>query len=160
MVFDFHNLLKTIEKTDQLRDGLQKTPTRILDSYKTIFCGYEMNVNEILKCDFDSYFSEQKIEIKEIPFFSMCEHHMLPFFGTVDICYVSCGKYLGLGRFYDLVKCFSSRLTLQEKVTREIFDSLKSSLEPASLSVVISGTHTCVSMIKNANTKIISSISL
>ena len=120
------NIEEIIRSTgeDINREGLKGTPKRVVDSYATIFSGYKMNPQDILTI-FDDENYDQMIISKDIEFYSTCEHHLLPFFGKAHIGYIPNGKIIGLSKLPRLVDIFSRRLQNQERLTKQIADTLQ-----------------------------------
>ena len=127
------------------REGLKETPGRVARACKEIFGGYEQNPSEILLKRFDSSASDLVIE-KNIQFYSMCEHHLLPFYGKVAIGYVPDGKVLGLSKLVRLVNAFSRRAQIQENLTEQIADALTQNLGAKGVIVYVQAEHMCMSM--------------
>ena len=127
------------------REGLKETPGRVARACKEIFGGYEQNPSEILLKLFDSSASDLVIE-KNIQFYSMCEHHLLPFYGKVAIGYVPDGKVLGLSKLVRLVNAFSRRAQIQENLTEQIADALTQNLGAKGVIVYVQAEHMCMSM--------------
>lgn len=126
---------------DPDREGLIDTPRRVADLYEEIFNGYNMD------SELDVTFSEESdtVVAREIQFYSMCEHHMLPFYGKVHIAYIPNGKVFGLSKLVRLVEKFSRRLQIQERLTKQIADELEE-LGVKGVLVVIEGDHMCMKM--------------
>ena len=151
-------LLKELEGNDELRPGTLETPKRVANAYMEIFEGYEQDLNKSMKI-FKATYSEIIIS-KDIKFYSMCEHHILPFFGIVDIAYMPGEFLLGISKFARIVNYFAHRLNVQERMTHDIANFLMSSdLKPRGVMVIIKGTHLCEIMrgVKQANPIIITS---
>lgn len=131
---------------DPERQGLEKTPTRIAKMYDEILAGYKTDpvalVNGAL---FDVEYDEM-ILVKDIEFFSMCEHHMLPFFGKAHVAYIPQKKIIGLSKIPRIVEMFARRLQVQERMTRQIADLIDEILEPRGVAVVVEGAHMCSMM--------------
>ena len=139
------NILELIGE-DPGRQGLNKTPDRVAKAYDFLTQGYRENVSEILnKAIFDERYDEMVI-VKDIDFFSLCEHHMLPFFGKVHIAYIPDGKVVGLSKLPRIVDAFSRRLQIQERMTQEIADTLDEHLQPRGVAVVAEAYHMCMMM--------------
>jgi GTP cyclohydrolase IA len=151
-------LLSTIPNEDMNREGLVGTPDRVARMYNEIFSGYEKNVEDLFKAKFDTD-NDQMVIVKDIDYWSHCEHHMVPFFGKVHIAYIPGKKVLGLSKFGRLVEVFARRLQIQEQMTFQIADAIQKYLEPAGLMVVVEGMHMCMVMrgVKKANSTTITS---
>lgn len=128
---------------DENRKGLEETPKRVARMYKEIMSGYDINEEEIFKT-FDSEEYEGMVSVNNIFFSSICEHHLVPFMGTVEIEYRPNGKILGLSKFARLVDMFSKRLQVQERLTKQILDSIVKNLKPKYCRVSISAEHLCM----------------
>jgi len=128
------------------RDGLLKTPERVAKSLQYLTHGYEIDPEEILKSAlFEEEYSEMVI-VKSIEVYSMCEHHMLPFFGKAHIAYIPDGRIVGLSKIPRVVDAFSRRLQVQERLTIEIRDCIQKTLQPKGVAVVIECSHMCMQM--------------
>jgi GTP cyclohydrolase I len=131
---------------DPARDGLLATPGRVAKSMAYLTKGYSENAAEILRgALFDEDYDEMVI-VKDIEVFSLCEHHMLPFFGKVHVAYVPKGKVIGLSKIPRLVDVFARRLQIQERLTRQIADAIQEAIEPQGVGVVIEARHLCMMM--------------
>jgi GTP cyclohydrolase I len=139
------NLLQEIGE-DPAREGLQRTPERFHKAFLELTSGYALTVEDVVgEGVFDSE-STGPIVVKEIEFFSLCEHHLLPFMGTVSIGYVPNEKILGLSKLARIVDVFSKRLQVQERLTREIADAIFSSVDAKAVMVSVEASHMCMSM--------------
>ncbi len=127
------------------REGLLETPDRIARMYHEIFKGYDMDPEEILSKRFKVENSEMVLE-KDITFYSMCEHHMLPFFGHVHIAYIPNNEVVGISKLARVTEVFASRLQIQEKMTNQIADAIDTYLKPRGVMVVVEAEHTCMTM--------------
>lgn len=131
---------------DPDREGLQRTPHRVAKMYDELLAGYEMDpvalVNGAL---FDVEYDEM-IVVKDIEFFSMCEHHMLPFYGRAHVAYLPSEKIIGLSKIPRIVEMFARRLQVQERMTRQIADLIDEVLQPQGVAVVVEGSHMCSMM--------------
>jgi GTP cyclohydrolase I len=144
---------------DPNRQGLQGTPDRIARMYAEIFDGYRTDPDKLINdALFDVSYNEMVI-VKDIAYTSMCEHHMLPFFGRAHVAYIPNGKVIGLSKIPRIVDMFSHRLQLQEKLTSQIADFLETALEPLGVAVVVEGLHLCSMMrgVKKASARMVTS---
>jgi len=131
---------------DPNRDGLLATPTRVEKSMAFLTKGYQEDPTKILRgALFDVDYDEMVI-VKDIEMFSLCEHHMLPFFGRVHVAYIPNGKVIGLSKIPRLVEVFARRLQVQERLTRQIADSIEEAIAPQGVGVVIEARHLCMMM--------------
>src|SRR5579875_264102 len=128
------------------RDGLLATPDRMAKSLAYLTRGYELDPEKILRgALFDVDYDEMVI-VKDIEMFSLCEHHMLPFFGKVHVAYIPNGKVIGLSKIPRLVEVFARRLQVQERMTRQIADAIQEAIGPQGVGVVIEARHLCMMM--------------
>lgn len=131
---------------DTQREGLLKTPERIAKAMQYITQGYNMDAHAILNsAKFHESYSEMVI-VKDIELYSMCEHHMLPFFGKAHIAYIPNGWITGLSKIARVVDCYSRRLQVQERMTHQILDAIQETLNPLGVAVVIEAKHLCMMM--------------
>jgi GTP cyclohydrolase IA len=128
------------------REGLLKTPERVAKALKFLTHGYELNPAEILKSAIFTEDYKQMVLVKDIEVYSMCEHHMLPFFGKAHVAYIPNGKIVGLSKIPRIVDAFARRLQVQERLTYEIRDCIQDTLEPIGVAVVIEAQHMCMQM--------------
>lgn len=138
-------LLKALGENPE-REGLKDTPNRVARMYTEIFSGYEQTPEEILGRDFDGEGYQDMVLVKDIPFYSHCEHHMVPFYGVAHIGYVPKDRVVGLSKLARLVECFARRLQIQERMTSQIADAIESVLEPEGVAVVVTAEHMCMTM--------------
>lgn len=131
---------------DPNREGLQKTPERVAKAMSFITGGYQMNAESILSSALFHEESHEMVIVKDIELYSMCEHHMLPFFGRAHIAYLPNGKIVGLSKLARVVDVFSRRLQVQERLTVQIRDVLQQVLNPHGVAVVIEAKHLCMMM--------------
>jgi len=131
---------------DPDRDGLLATPSRVEKSMNFLTKGYAQDPTEILRgALFDVDYDEMVI-VKDIEMYSLCEHHMLPFWGRVHVAYIPNGKVIGLSKIPRLIEVFSRRLQVQERVTRQIADAIQEAIQPRGVGVVIEARHMCMMM--------------
>jgi GTP cyclohydrolase IA len=131
---------------DPSREGLLRTPSRVAKAYEFLTKGYHDNLKKILN---EAVFTEkynQMVVIKDIDFFSMCEHHMLPFYGKCHIAYIPNEKIVGLSKIPRIVEIFARRLQVQERMTQEIAETINTVLKPQGVAVVVEGRHMCMMM--------------
>jgi GTP cyclohydrolase IA len=131
---------------DPKREGLLKTPERVAKALQFLTQGYNQNPSEILKSALFTEDTEDMVIVKDIEVFSMCEHHMLPFFGKIHIAYVPNGKIVGLSKLPRIVDAYSRRLQVQERLTSEIKNCINDTLNPKGVAVVIEANHMCMQM--------------
>ena len=129
---------------DPSREGLIKTPERVAKAMQFLTQGYEMNATEILQSAMFSEDYSQMVLVKEIEFYSLCEHHLLPFFGKAHIAYIPDGNIVGLSKLPRVVDAFSRRLQVQERLTNEIRDCIQDTLKPKGVAVVMEARHLCM----------------
>lgn len=128
---------------DPVRDGLRRTPERVARMYDELTAGYHIDpVKLINKALFDVDYNEMVL-VKDIEYYSMCEHHMLPFFGKAHIAYIPNGKVIGLSKLPRIVEMFARRLQVQERMTQQIADFINEILKPEGVAVVVEGAHMC-----------------
>ena len=128
------------------REGLLKTPERVSKSMEFLTNGYDKNPSKILKSAMFSESYSQMVLVKDIELYSLCEHHMLPFFGKAHIAYIPNGHIVGLSKIPRIVDIFSRRLQVQERLTDEIKDCIQETLNPKGVAVVIEAQHLCMQM--------------
>lgn len=131
---------------DSSREGLIKTPERVAKAMQFLTHGYDINPSEILESAMFSEDYSQMVLVKEIEFYSLCEHHLLPFFGKAHIAYIPDGKIVGLSKVPKVVDAFSRRLQVQERLTNEIRDCIQNTLKPKGVAVVMEARHLCMQM--------------
>ncbi len=131
---------------DPSRDGLLKTPMRVAKAMKVLTRGYTMDAHKVLT---DALFKEsynQMVIVKDIDFFSLCEHHLLPFYGKVHVAYIPNGYITGLSKIARVVDIYSHRLQVQERMTQQIKDCIEQTLHPLGVMVVVEARHMCMQM--------------
>ena len=132
---------------DPTREGLLETPKRVSKSWGELYKGYKSNPKEILqKCFTDHGKYDQMIILRNVEFFSMCEHHMLPFYGTVSIGYIPKDRVVGVSKLARIVEVFARRLQIQERMTQEIASLIDEVLQPLGVGVIVEATHMCMQM--------------
>ena len=128
------------------RQGLQSTPDRVARALRELTDGYGINPEQVVAgAIFDQDYDEMVV-VKDIAFYSLCEHHMLPFFGRIHVGYLPKGKVIGLSKIPRLVEVFSRRLQIQEQLTREIAEAINTTLAPKGVGVVVEARHLCMEM--------------
>jgi len=141
----YEDVLKQIGE-DPTREGLLKTPERMAKAMQFLTHGYDINPDDLIKqAIFHEEYSEMVI-VKDIDIYSMCEHHMLPFFGKAHVAYIPNGKIVGLSKIPRVVDAYSRRLQVQERLTLEIRDCIQRTLNPKGVAVVIECSHMCMQM--------------
>ena len=143
-----HNFKEILEALgeDITRDGLARTPERVAKSLHFMTQGYQLDALQILKSAvFDEHHSEMVI-VKDIELYSLCEHHMLPFYGRAHIAYIPNGKIVGLSKLARVVDVYSRRLQVQERLTTQVRDCIQEALQPLGVAVVIEAKHLCMMM--------------
>ncbi len=138
-------ILKEIGE-DPGRNGLERTPHRFAKSLRFLTQGYEQNPTEILNDALFEVSYDEMVIVKDIDVYSMCEHHMLPFFGRAHVAYIPNGKVVGLSKVPRLVDMFARRLQVQERLTMEIAETLEEVLQPKGVAVVVEAVHLCMMM--------------
>ena len=131
---------------DPTREGLLTTPKRVAEAYEFLTKGYNQDIEEVIN---DAIFTEKYDEmvlVKNIDFYSLCEHHMLPFYGKVHVAYIPNGKIVGLSKIPRIVDVFARRLQVQERMTQQIADTLQKYLQPIGVAVVSEANHMCMMM--------------
>lgn len=131
---------------DAQREGLLKTPTRVAKAMKNLTCGYEQDPVAILNSAKFNEDYRQMVIVRDINFYSLCEHHMLPFYGKVHVAYIPDGQVTGLSKIARVVDCFSHRLQIQERMTKQIRECIQEALSPLGVMVVVEAQHMCMQM--------------
>jgi len=131
---------------DADREGLAKTPERVARAMSFLTSGYSANVDDILNGALFSVDYSEMVIVRDIDYYSLCEHHLLPFFGKCHVAYIPNGRVIGLSKIPRLVNVFARRLQLQERMTAQIADTIQQKIAPLGVAVVCEGTHLCMSM--------------
>ena len=128
------------------REGLRRTPARVAKAYEFLTKGYNEDINKVLNGAIFTEKYDEMVIVKDIDFFSLCEHHMLPFYGKAHVAYIPNGKIVGLSKVPRIIEVFARRLQVQERMTQQIAETLYEALEPDGVAVVIEGKHLCMMM--------------
>jgi GTP cyclohydrolase I len=131
---------------DPDREGLLRTPERVEKALRFLTGGYSANIDEVLNDALFTVDYNEMVIVKDIDFYSLCEHHLLPFFGKCHIAYIPSTRVIGLSKIPRLVDVFSRRLQIQERLTNQIADTIREKIEPLGVAVVVEATHLCMSM--------------
>ena len=140
-----YDLLKAIGE-DPEREGLKNTPDRVARMYTELLSGYTMDPERIVNSALFNITYDEMVLVRDIEFYSLCEHHMLPFIGRAHVAYLPAGKVIGLSKIPRIVDMYARRLQVQERMTRQIADLLQAMLEPQGVAVVVEGMHLCSMM--------------
>lgn len=149
----YHSIIASTVGEDTAREGLQETPGRAAKAWLELTSGYGVDVAALLKT-FDSDGYDEMVVVGNIPFASLCEHHLLPFTGHAHVVYIPNGRIVGLSKIPRLVDAYSHRLQVQERMTIQIADALQENLDPLGVMVVLEATHMCATLrgVKKAGT--------
>lgn len=133
---------------DPTRDGLHDTPRRVVKALSELTCGYGTDIAALLGVTFDGDGWDEMVMVRDVPFSSLCEHHMLPFTGHATVAYIpkENGRIVGLSKLARLVEAYARRLQVQERLTGQVADALVEHLDPLAVGVIIRGHHSCMSM--------------
>ncbi|MCB7479977.1 GTP cyclohydrolase I FolE [Christiangramia sediminis] len=142
---NFHEIIKGVGENPD-REGVLKTPERAAKAMQFLTQGYSMDAEEILKQAVFEESYDEMVVVKDIELYSLCEHHMLPFFGKAHIAYIPNGKIIGLSKLPRVVDVFARRLQVQERLTHDILECLNKTLQPQGVAVVIEAVHMCMMM--------------
>ncbi len=147
---------------DPQREGLLRTPERVARAYEELLAGYGADPQQILNGAVFEVDYDEMVLVRDIEFYSLCEHHLLPFIGRVHVAYLPQGKVIGLSKIPRLVEMFARRLQVQERMTRQIADTLQELLNPRGVAVVVEGVHLCAVMrgVKKHNARMVTSAML
>jgi GTP cyclohydrolase IA len=140
-----HELLVRLGE-DPAREGLVRTPDRMRRTYEFLTKGYREDPEALLKKALFTVTYDEMVIVKDIEMFSLCEHHMLPFFGKVHVAYIPKGKVVGLSKIPRLIEIFSRRLQIQERLTTQIAETIQKAIQPQGVGVVIEARHLCMMM--------------
>ncbi len=139
------NLLKALGE-DPDREGLQNTPRRVEKALTFLTSGYDADIDQVLNNALFTVDYSEMVIVKDIDFYSLCEHHLLPFFGKCHVAYLPSNKVIGLSKIPRIVEMFARRLQVQERLTSQIAETIKHKIAPLGVAVVIEATHLCMSM--------------
>jgi GTP cyclohydrolase IA len=145
-VADLMRKVITLVGEDPNREGLRKTPERFEKALKFLTSGYHQNLDTVLNGATFSVHYDEMVVVKDIEFFSLCEHHLLPFFGKAHVAYLPSKKVIGLSKVARLVNMFARRLQIQERMTSQIAEALQEKLSPEGVGVIIEARHLCMQM--------------
>ena len=145
-IADLTNKLLEEIGEDPKREGLIKTPLRVAKAWKFFSNGYKQNLDDIINNAIFNEDSKDMVVVRDVEFFSLCEHHLLPFFGKAHVAYIPDGKVIGLSKIPRIIDMFSRRLQVQERLTRQISETVKDVLEPVGVAVIMEGQHMCMQM--------------
>ena len=131
---------------DPDREGLRDTPSRVARAYHFLTSGYHADIEQVLNNALFTVDYSEMVIVKDIDFYSLCEHHLLPFFGKCHVAYIPTNKVIGLSKIPRLVEVFARRLQVQERLTNQIADTIRDTINPLGVAVVMEATHLCMSM--------------
>ena len=138
-------LLKEIGE-DPSREGLLKTPSRVSKAWSFFAAGYNQDLDKIINNAIFNEDATDMVVVRDVEFFSLCEHHLIPFFGRAHVAYLPNGKVVGLSKIPRIIDMFSRRLQVQERLTRQIAETVKEILDPIGVAVIMEGQHMCMQM--------------
>jgi GTP cyclohydrolase I len=138
-------LIKAVGE-DPDREGLERTPERVARMYEELLGGYRINPQEMVNDALFEITYDEMVIVRDIEFYSLCEHHLLPFFGRAHVAYIPNGKVIGLSKIPRIVEMFARRLQVQERMTAQIANLIDDTLHPSGVAVVIEGSHMCSMM--------------
>ena len=147
---------------DVEREGLQRTPNRVARMYEELTAGYHVDPVRLINDAIFELEYDEKVIVRNIDYYSMCEHHMLPFLGQTHVAYIPDGKVIGLSKIPRIVEMFARRLQVQERMTQQIAEFLQETLQPQGVAVVCEGVHMCAAMrgVKKATARMVTSAML
>src|SRR3954462_10825183 len=131
---------------DPMREGLLDTPKRVEKAYRFLTSGYQANIDQVLNNALFTVDYSEMVIVKDIDFYSLCEHHLLPFFGKCHVAYIPSTKVIGLSKIPRIVDGSARRLQVQERLTNQIADTIRDKIAPLGVAVVVEATHLCMSM--------------
>ena len=140
-----HDLL-TLLGENTSRDGLRDTPYRVAKALRELTCGYEQDPEEVLRSALFDVTYDEMVIVKDIEVFSLCEHHLLPFFGTLHVAYIPNKKVIGLSKTARIVDIFARRLQIQERLTQQVAETIQGAIKPAGVGVICEAQHLCMMM--------------
>ena len=145
---------------DPSREGLVRTPDRVVKALRFLTSGYDRDVDEVINDALFTVDYNEMVVVKDIDFYSLCEHHLLPFFGRCHVAYIPRAKVIGLSKVPRLVEVFSRRLQVQERLTSQIAETLAAKLDPLGVAVVVEATHLCMLMrgVEKQNSRAVTSM--
>ena len=146
---EFENAVKSMMEhvgEDPTREGLLETPKRVRKAYEFMYGGYKENPREILEKALFTSSNDEMVLIKDIEFYSTCEHHLLPIIGRVHVAYIPDGKVVGLSKIPRVVNVFARRMQIQEQLTEQIADAINATIKPKGVAVVVQARHMCMEM--------------
>jgi len=153
-----HQLLQAFGE-DACREGLERTPERVARMFDELLAGYRVDPYELINEALFDVDYEDMVIVRDIEFYSLCEHHLLPFIGRAHVAYIPNGKVIGLSKIPRVVDLFARRLQVQERMTRQIADFLEAAIHPHGVAVVVEGLHLCSKIrgVKKANARMVTS---
>src|SRR6266511_3975890 len=131
---------------DPTREGLRDTPKRVEKAFKFLTSGYDADIDHVLNNALFTVDYSEMVIVKDIDFYSLCEHHLLPFFGKCHVAYIPRSRVIGLSKIPRLVDVFARRLQIQERMTNQVAETIREKIDPLGVAVVCEGTHLCMSM--------------
>src|SRR3982751_1313291 len=131
---------------DPTREGLLNTPKRVEKAFKFLTSGYDADIDQVLNNALFTVDYNEMVIVKDVDFYSLCEHHLLPFFGRCHVAYIPQGRVIGLSKIPRLVEIFARRLQIQERMTNQIAETIREKIDPLGVAVVCEAAHLCMSM--------------
>jgi len=131
---------------DPTREGLQDTPKRVEQAFRFLTSGYDADIDQVLNNALFSVDYSEMVIVKDVDFYSLCEHHLLPFFGKCHVAYIPSDRVIGLSKIPRLIDVFARRLQVQERLTNQIAETIQNKIAPLGVAVVMEATHLCMSM--------------